>query len=314
MQKKSTNAARAYIELITVVLIWSLSPIVSNLKLVKGNYSPGMIIALRAFFATLALAVINGKKLKKINKEYFKIALPSGILLATASLCQMVGYRYGVDPGAAAILENLSLIVIPILLYFCVKQKPTWTKILAAVLCFIGSAIIALADSDGNLFSVSLGKWLACAAGIMYGVNFVVTGVYAKKLDSGVFVFIQIFIQTVAAFLYAFIGEKLLLAGENIFAFTFEALPLMTVAVVGIVATGICWTLRAHCLKNIPVMVASVIMPFSTVLTGVWSIAGGMEEFTWNLLIGGVIVISAIFIAKIEGKPKEAKQQKQEES
>jgi drug/metabolite transporter (DMT)-like permease len=127
-----------------------------------------------------------------------------------------------------------------------------------------------------------------------------------------VFVFIQIFTQTVAAFLYAFIGEKLLLAGENIFAFTFEALPLMTVAVVGVVATGICWTLRAHCLKNIPVMVASVVMPLSTVLTVVWSIAGGMEEFTWNLLIGGVIVISAIFIAKIEGKPKEAKQQKQE--
>ena len=301
---KITKGAWAYLELIAVVLIWSFSPIVSNLKIVKEIYSPGMITALRALFATLALAVINGKKLKNINKEYFKTAIPSGLVLAAATLCQMVGYRYGADPGASAILENLALIVIPILLYFCVKQKPTWTKILAAVLCFIGSAIIAVAGSGGNLLSISLGKWLASAAGIMYGVNFVITGVYAKKLDSGVFVFIQIAIQTVAAFAYALIGEKILLAEENIFAFTFDLLPLVAVGVLGIVATGICWTLRAHCLKRIPVMVASVIMPFSTVLTGVWSIAGGMEEFSWNLLIGGVIVVCAILLAEVGDGPK----------
>ena len=304
-QMKITKGAWAYVELILVVLIWSFSPIISNLEIVKDNYSPGMIIALRSLFAVLALAVINGKRLMKINKEYLKWAVPSGFILGAASICQMVGYRYGAGPGESAVLENLALIVIPILLFVFVKQKPTWTKILAAVLCFIGSAIIALAGSAGDLLSVSLGKWLACLSGILYGANFVITGTYAKKLDSGVFVFVQITVQTLTAFAYVFIGEQILLAKENVFVCSLELAPLLTVAALGILATGICWTLRAHCLKKIPVMIASVIMPFSTVLTGIWSLIGGLEPFTWNLLIGGVIVVGAILLAQFGDKGEE---------
>ena len=304
-QMKITKGAWAYVELILVVLIWSFSPIISNLEIVKDNYSPGMIIALRSLFAVLALAVINGKRLIKINKEYLKWAVPSGFILGAASICQMVGYRYGAGPGESAVLENLALIVIPILLFVFVKQKPTWTKILAAVLCFIGSAIIALAGTAGDLLSVSLGKWLACLSGILYGANFVITGTYAKKLDSGVFVFVQIAVQTLTALTYVFIGEQILLAKENVFVCSLELAPLLTVAALGILATGICWTLRAHCLKKIPVMIASVIMPFSTVLTGVWSLIGGLEPFTWNLLIGGVIVVGAILLAQFGDKGEE---------
>ena len=302
---KITKGAWAYVELILVVLIWSFSPIISNLEIVKDNYSPGMIIALRSLFAVLALAVINGKRLIKINKEYLKWAVPSGFILGAASICQMVGYRYGAGPGESAVLENLALIVIPILLFVFVKQKPTWTKILAAVLCFIGSAIIALAGTAGDLLSVSLGKWLACLSGILYGANFVITGTYAKKLDSGVFVFVQIAVQTLTAFAYVFIGEQILLAKENVFICSLELAPLLTVAALGILATGICWTLRAHCLKKIPVMIASVIMPFSTVLTGIWSLIGGLEPFTWNLFIGGVIVVGAILLAQFGDKGEE---------
>ena len=52
-------------------------------------------------------------------------------------------------------------------------------------------------------------------------------------------------------------------------------------------------------------MIASVIMPFSTVLTGIWSIVGGLEPFTWSLLIGGVIVVAAILLAQLGDKGKE---------
>ncbi len=152
------------------------------------------------------------------------------------------------------------------------------------------------------MLAVSLGKWLACASGILYGINFVITGTYAKKLDSGVFVFVQVGVQTILAFAYALIGEKLLMAQENIFTCSLEIEHLLIIAALGIIATGICWTLRAHCLKKIPIMIASVIMPFSTVLTGVWSIVGGLEPFTWDLLIGGIIVVGAIFLAQLGDK------------
>lgn len=299
MKDKNVKIIWAYAALIFVVLMWSFMPIICNLKMVKDNYSPGMFTALRALFASLALAVINWKNLKNINREYFKYALPSGLSLASATLCQMVGYRCGAGPAVSAILENLSLIIIPILLFCCTKKAPTWTKIFAAAVCFIGSAIIALGDAGGDLFSVSLGVWLAALAGILYGVNFVITGVYAKKLDSGLFVFIQLSIQALLAFFYAIFGEMIWGTGETTFLFTFDVGALLVIAFVGVVATGICWTLRAYCMKTIPVMIVAVIMPFATVLTSVWSIVGGMEKPTWNFFVGGCIVIAAIFIAQL---------------
>ena len=40
-------------------------------------------------------------------------------------------------------------------------------------------------------------------------------------------------------------------------------------------------------------------MPFSSVLTGVWSIIGGMETLTWNLAVGGCIILMAILLADL---------------
>ncbi|MBE7086011.1 MAG: DMT family transporter [Clostridiales bacterium] len=304
--RKVNNAKKllAYVALVSVVLIWATSPLVSNLELVKKNYSPGMIIALRAFAATFALALINFKKLKELNKEYFKVAIPSGCVLAAASISQMVGYRYEATPGESAFLENISVIVIPILLFLFTRKKPTWTKVCAAILCFIGSAIIALEGGTGNFWSISLGKWLAALSGVLYGVNIAITGVYTKKLDSALYVFIQLAIQSVAAFLYSFIIEDGVL---HTFSMSFSFLPLLTVSMLGVIATGICWTLRTYCFKEIPVMVVTVVMPFAAVLTGLLSVIIGMDDLTWNLVAGGLIVLSAIFLAELGDKPRKCK-------
>ena len=56
-------------------------------------------------------------------------------------------------------------------------------------------------------------------------------------------------------------------------------------------------------------MVVSIIMPLSTVLTGVWSVIGGMESVTWELLVGAVIVIVAILLAETGDKKKKTTQE-----
>ena len=52
--------------------------------------------------------------------------------------------------------------------------------------------------------------------------------------------------------------------------------------------------LRVACLKNVDAAVVSVVMPFSAVITGVLSVSIGMESLTWNLVVGGLLMIAAI--------------------
>ena len=80
------------------------------------------------------------------------MALSSGIFLTAGYITQMVSYLY-TTPAKTAFLENVSVIIIPILLYICVKEKPTWLKVAACVLCFIGSGIIALKGGAEDFWS-----------------------------------------------------------------------------------------------------------------------------------------------------------------
>ena len=52
-------------------------------------------------------------------------------------------------------------------------------------------------------------------------------------------------------------------------------------------------------MKTIDAVTVSVLVPLSAVVASVLSIAFKMEEFTWNLLIGGLIILLSIAVSAI---------------
>lgn len=300
---KMTKKVWAYVALVAVVVIWGLAPLISNAKWVEGKYSPAMLMTCRGLISAVALGLMNIKKLKKLNKEYFKIAIPTGLFLSAGYITQMTSYLY-TTPGKAAFLENVSVIIIPIVIYLCTKEKPTWLKVAACALCFVGSGIIALKGGVDDFWSIGLGEWLAILSGVFYGVNIAATGIYSKKLDSSLFVFIQLSLLTVISLGYSLIVEWGI---QGTMAISFEWESILCILFLALISTALCWALRTSCFKYIPVVVVAVVMPFSSVLTGVLSVALGMDELTWNLVVGGVIILAAILIAELGDVFKEKK-------
>ena len=301
---KLTKKVWAYVALISVVLIWGIAPLVSNAKWVEGKYSPAMLMVCRGFISAIALGLMNVKKLKTLNKDYFKVAIPTGFFLSAGYICQMTSYLY-TTPGKAAFLENVSVIIIPVVLYLCAREKPTWLKVAACALCFVGSGIIALKGGVDDFWSIGLGEWLAILSGVFYGVNIAATGIYSKKLDSSLFVFIQLSLLTVISLAYSLIVEWGI---QGTMAISFEWESVLCVLFLALISTALCWALRTSCFKRIPVVVVAVIMPFSSVITGVLSVAFGMDELTWNLVVGGLIVLAAILLAELGDVFKEKKE------
>lgn len=292
---KTTKKIWAYVALVAVVVIWGVTPLLSNAKWVEGKYSPAMLMACRGFVSAVALGLMNIKKLKKLNKEYFKIAIPTGLFLSAGYITQMTSYLY-TTPGKSAFLENVSVIVIPIVIFICTREKPTWLKVAACGICFVGSGIIALKGGMEDFWSIGLGEWLAILAGIFYGVNIAATGIYSKKLDSSLYVFIQLSLLTVISLAYSLIVEG---AIQGTLAISFEWQSVLCILALALISTALCWALRTSCFKHIPVVVVAVVMPFSSVITGVLSVALGMDELTWNLVVGGVVVLAAILVAEL---------------
>ena len=81
--------------------------------------------------------------------------------------------------------------------------------------------------------------------------------------------------------------------------FTIDWLPVLEVVFLGVICTAVCWVARAWAMKSIDAVTVSVLVPLSAVVASVLSIAFKMEEFTWNLLIGGLIILLSIAVSAI---------------
>ena len=298
----------AFLVLIAVVTIWGLVPVASKVIYNAENpaYSPGMLTSLRGLFAVIAMAALVNKGFKKINKSYILTAIPAGIILALAYIFQFTGLKY-TDASKNTFLENISCITIPIFMFIFVREKPTWYSIVAAVICVVGSVFLVGSGFDiANMFSNFnlLGDGLSAIGGLFFGLDIAFTKVYCKDKDPLLYVFLQLCVLTVVCFAYTFIFEG---AVFHTMAFSFDWLPLLEVAFLGVVGMAVCWVARAWAMKYIDALTVSLLVPLSAVVATTLSIAFGFESFNYNLLVGGLIILLSIAVSAIFDYRKECK-------
>ena len=111
----------AYCGIIFVILMWGVSPVLTSGLL--DFYSGGMYSFASSLVSSVALLVLCIPKLKLLDRSYFKVALPTGFFVGLASLLQKIGLQY-TTPTQYAFLENLSCVVVPLLLFLFIRKKP----------------------------------------------------------------------------------------------------------------------------------------------------------------------------------------------
>lgn len=285
----------SFLVLVGVVALWGVAPVVS--KTAFDSYSPGMLIALRGVLAIITMAIIINKNFKKIDKSYL-ICIPAGLFLAAAYIFQFVGLKYTV-PSKNTFLENISCITIPLFMFIFVREKPTWYSIVSAAVCVVGSLILV-----GNGFNFSgfftsgslLGDGLSAIGGLFFGLDIAFTKVYCKGKDPLIYVFLQICVMTVISFAYAFIFEGQVF---HVLAYAFDIKSVLMVVFLGVICTAVCWVSRAWAMRYVDAMTVSLLVPLSAVVASILSIAYMIEEFTLNLLVGGLIILLSIAVSAI---------------
>lgn len=292
MNSSKKNIILAYLGIIAVVLIWGIIPTFKK-ALIGEHFSPSLYSHMTGLSGALSLLLFFIKDLKKINKSYFKLAIPTGLCVCIASLLQAIAYNYDASPTKQAFLENLSCIVVPVLLFIIVKKKPSALTIGASIVCLASSFIL------GDIFTVGLSFGVAdilnALAGVFYGINIAITGVYAKKFNAPIYVMIQLFVQAIVSFITMFIFNQVEIGGSIVDAivFTPDFWLILAVFGIGIVTNSVCWTVRTISMKYVSANVVAVIMPFSAVVTGIVSVALGMDTLSYTLIVGAVLGLIA---------------------
>ncbi len=283
-----------YAGLILVIVIWSISPVVN--PYIYKHISPTVTSFISATVAALSLIPILGKKLRLIDRKLLKVAIPTGIFNAAASISQKIGLLY-TTPSRYAFLENLSCVVVPVLMFFFIRKKPGKLKILAAILCLFGCFLL----SGGNLGNggIGIGELLCSISGVLYGVNIAATGAFATKFYAPLYVFVHMVVSVVCSGATSMALHFITFNGVPISPIYFEwNLPiLILIVVISLLSNTLCWIVRTNVMKHLDASVVAVMMPFSAVLTGVFSIFLGLDTLTPMLGFGALAVLAASILS-----------------
>ena len=297
-KKVNTKRTIAYLGIVFVILIWGLYPVLTSDLL--EFYSGGMFSFTGSLVAAVSLLLLCIPKLKLLDRSYFKVALPTGFFVGLANLLQKIGLQY-TTPTQYAFLENLSCVIVPLLLFLFIRKKPGALTISASVLCLIGCFILSGLDFSGGGVAFGKGELLCALAGILYGVNIAATGVYAKKLDAMLYVMIQMWMHVIVSGIAAFALDRITIGGNPIekIVFSWDPKHLLLLAFLVLTISTLGWIIRTEALKYVNASVVAVLMPFSSVVTGVLAVCIGKDLFTLHLLLGGVIILLSSILSSV---------------
>ena len=292
--KKSVS----YFGLIFVVFVWGTAPLTT--KYFLDYYSPTFGVAWGALLSVIVLAIMLRKKLKEINLDYFKVAIPLGICYTGADLMQKIGLQY-TTPTIYSFLENLSCIVVPFLTWWFVRKKPAILQIVGSVICLVSAFVLSGLGSGNAGFSLGLGEILCGLAGIFYGVNIAGTGAFTKKFDSALYIMILLAVESILSFIAAIVFHFIQIDGTPIEVIRFSWNPLLLLARIALVliSSTLCWVIRTNSMKYVDATVVAVMMPFSSIIAGTLSVLVGMDELTFNLVLGAVLGFVAMLICAV---------------
>lgn len=294
-QAKNTSA---FLRLTAAVLLFGTIGIFrtwSGLPSGLLSMSRGLIGA--AFL--LAVMLASGKKisLKAVKKSLFLLIL-SGAMIGANWILLFEAYNYTTVPIATLCYYMAPIFVIlasPLVL----KEKLTGTKLLCTLIALVGIILVVFGSDDGASVGKNHFVGILCGLGaaLLYGsdilINKIVDGVTAEE---------RTFVQLITA---GIVCVPYTLLCEDLGAIEWDAISVTLLLVMGILHTGIAYTLYFGSMKQLPaqtVALLSYIDPVASVILAVWLLPGSvLTAAGW---IGAILVLGAALISELPYKEK----------
>ncbi len=279
--------------LCAVALIWGAGFVLADSLLVDGfAVTPGLQNSLRFGFGAIVLVIALWKDIKLSWKNVTYGAI-GGTMLFCGFTFQLMGQTY-ITPAHCGFFTALYFVMTPFIAWIVYKKAPNLSVFVAVALAVAGFIVLNLnkmptaKESLGILFTV-IGA-LMFALQIVYGDYLL----QKDKIQSNNLVVLQIVFASILFILYTLIFEShkyatLTISVEKVW---------WKIAIVSILGTGFAYYAQTYAQKYVKPTQTSLILTCETPIGAIISIAFGIDRFSWNIVVGGLLVIGAVILAE----------------
>ncbi len=283
--------------LFLVAIIWGSGFIASQIALDEG-VTPELLMVVRFTVATLCVGIIFHKQLRKnLRKEYILRGIILGVFLYLGFYIQNIGLLH-TTPANNAFLTSANVIMVPFIAWLITRQMPGLRKLIASLIFLLGIFILSVDLSQG--FSLSLGDSLTLICAFFFACHIAYNGKLAQSIDTASLVFLQLATSTVLSAIVFFIVD-----GDVTPITTLSG--LLPLVYLGIFSTFVCYLLQTFCQARVGSAQVAIILGTESFFGALFSVILGYDPLSYRIVLGGAIMLAAVFLAEWPERQKGAK-------
>ena len=279
--------------LVLTAFIWGLAFVAQRYGV--GYIDSVSISGLRYVIATgvLGLTVLvtdlvnkyRGKTVSKFTKDTLIGGVACGVVLFVSTLVQQIGLE-STTSGKAGFITTLYIVMVPIINLIS-RKRTSLRKCIAVLVAMFGFTAMCAGDT----LTISRGDGLVFYSAITFGFHIVFVDMYCTNTDPTKLTFIQFL--TCAVLGVPTMAINGFPTGAEIQA------AILPVLYIGIMSSGIAYTLQAVGQKRVGPSSATLIMSLESVV----ALVGGMiilhEKVTVPEFVGCLLVLVSVFASRV---------------
>jgi len=280
---------QAEIYLLGIVVIWG-----STFAIIKGildQIMPFTFLAYRFFWAAFILGLIFWKRLKNIDKIILGKGFLIGIFLFLGFTFQTVGLKY-TTATKAGFITGLSVILVPIISHFFIREKISKNSIIGVILAVIGLWFLNYNSS----FIFNFGDFLVLLCAVSFAMHIISVGLYARKVDYVLLVIVQLTTVFVLSFLMALFFER---PGIHLY---YPSGVWWSIILTGIFATALAFYMQNKFQRYSTATKTAIIFSGEPIFSAMFAYLLLGEKVGLIAWIGGLLIIFGMIISQREKK------------
>jgi drug/metabolite transporter (DMT)-like permease len=280
---------QAEIYLLGIVVIWG-----STFAIIKGildQIMPFTFLAYRFFWAAFILCLIFWKRLKNIDKIILRKGFLVGIFLFLGYTFQTVGLKY-TTATKAGFITGLSVVLVPIISHFFIREKISKNSIIGVILAVIGLWFLNYNSS----FIFNFGDFLVLLCAISFAMHIISVGLYARKVDYVLLVIVQLTTVFVLSFLMALFFER---PGIHLY---YPSGVWWSIILTGIFATALAFYMQNKFQRYSTATKTAIIFSGEPIFGAIFAYLLLGEKVGLIAWIGGLLIIFGMIISQREEK------------
>lgn len=263
--------------------------------LVKVAINAGLPVTLlhfmRGFVYSALCLLLYRKQIARIRRKDIRHGIIAGLLNFAYFFIQNLSLKYTV-PSNCSFLTSMNVLLVPFIAWLFLKKRPTGKNFLCMGIYLIGVTLLTGVLEAG--FSFNLGNALALLCAVCFATLITYLGSYAKGTDTGILVFFMAVTQAV-------------MGGLLFFAMDFASFSpasinwgISILCVLGLAGVGsfLCTSLQTYAQKYTTPSSAVLLLSLESVFASTFSVLLGFEPLRAGLVIGGLIIMGAIYLSE----------------